>query len=217
MSLEVASIPFPSCSFSPELSTTIYNKRRCVLCLVLAFDLDFTLPVMLPEMFPLVDDFLQHSAQAAWRPPSSLLELHLWRFLSCALKHQFVFSRHPLQREFDLYQPLWHATGTRWWLSRRPPWLPPVHQMTAITPSTPPRHTSCCCLQPSLVAPPEATIWHSRSFINASSSIRRLWRLNNWTSAGENENKKFNSFLLTYSMLVIFQPLSVCRGLRVFQ
>lgn len=145
------------------------------------------------------------------------LGLHLWHILSCALKHQFVFSRPPLQRGFDLYQSLWHVTGTRWWLSRRPPWLPPVQQMTAITLSTPLRHTSCCCLQPSLVAPPEAMVWDSRSFINASSSIRWLWCLNSWTSAGENENKKFNSFLFIHSTLVIFQTLSVCRGLRVFQ
>lgn len=127
-------------------------------------------------------------------------------------KTSICFLKTPLQRGFDLYQPLWHATGTRWWLSRRPPWLTPVHQTTAITPSTPPRHTSCCCLQPSLVAPPEATIWHSGSFINASSSIRRLRRLNNWTSAGENENKKFNSFLLTHSTLVIFQTSFSLQG-----
>lgn len=65
MSSEEESIPSPSCFFSLELTTTIYNKGRCVLCLALAFDLDFTLPVMLPEMFPLVDDFFQHSVQAA--------------------------------------------------------------------------------------------------------------------------------------------------------
>lgn len=143
--------------------------------------------------------------------------LYLWHFLSCALKHWFVFSRLPLQRRFDLYQSLWHMTGTRWWLSRRPPWLPTVQQMTTITSSTPLRHTSCCLLQPCLVAPPETMTQNSRSFINTSSSIRWLWCLNNWTSAEENENKKFSSSLLTHSTLVIFQPLLLCRGLRVFQ
>lgn len=217
MSLEAETMPSPSCYFSPELSATIYHKGKCVLCLAPTFTLEFTLPVMLPEMILVVDTILQHSIQADWwPPPSRLLELHLWHFLSCALKHQFVFSRPPLKKRLDLYQPLWHMAGIRWWLSRRPPWIPPIQQMTAITPSNPLRRTSCCRLQPSLVASPEAMIWNSRSFINASSIIQWLWCLNNWTSAGENENK-FNRFLLIHSMLVIFQPLSVCRGLRVFQ
>lgn len=45
MSSEAESIPSPSCYFSLELTVTIYNKGRCVLCLVLAFGLDFILPV----------------------------------------------------------------------------------------------------------------------------------------------------------------------------
>lgn len=126
------------------------------------------------------------------------------------------FSRSPLQRRFDLYQSLWHVTGARWWLSRRPLWLPPVQQKTVITLSTLLKPTSWCHLQPSLVASPETAIWNSKSFIKASSSIWWLWCVNRWTSAGENENKKFNSSLIIHSMLLIFRAFSVCRGLRGF-
>lgn len=146
---------------------------------------------------------------------ASLSGLHLWHFLSCTWKHLFVFSRPPLQKRFDLYPSLWCVAGTRWWLSRRPSWLPPVQQMTTITPSTPWWHTSCCASS--------TAWWHPQRHWYGQQVIHKrllqhpvLWCLNNQTSAGENENKKFNSSLLIHSTLVIFQLLLVCRGLSIF-
>ena len=218
--LQRLSPSLPLAVISAQTSPPLYTTSEDVLS-VLPWPLIWTLLFQLCSQrcsYQLTTSFgIQLEQRDNSQLTGRLLGLLLWHFLSCALKHQFVFSRPSLQRGFDLYQSLWHVTGTRWWLSRRPQRLPPVQQMTAITPSTPLRHTSCCRLQPRLVSPPEATIRNSRSFINASSSIRWHWCLNNWTSAQENEKKKFNSFLLIHSTLVIFQPLSVCKGLRVFQ
>lgn len=142
-----------SCYFSSALTATIYTDTLLA-CLhntgrpafFLSLELNFSClgHQDVPTCWPLL---------SALSPRSGIAPLLFWQTVTAtspALPFSHfkisVSSRSPLLREFDLYQSLWHVTGTRWWLHRGPPWFPPVQQMTVITLRIPPRHTSCCCL-----------------------------------------------------------------------
>lgn len=163
--------------------------------------------------------FLPHSAQAARQLPSSLPacqgSISDTSFL--VLENINFFSQGPHCRKGLIYinlHSVWQGPGGDWAEDHgdshpSSKWQP--------LPRAPHGDTAAAAPPAQLDGPPRGT--HTGQQVIHKRLLQHpvLWCLNNQTSAGENEKNKFNSFLVIHSTLVIFQLLSVCRGLSMFQ
>lgn len=169
-------------------------------------------------MFSCVHYFLQHSAQAAQQAPISLpaCQGYISDTSFLVLENIHLFSQGPHCRKGLIYINLhgvWQGPGGDWAEDHRD-----SHQSSKWQPlpRAPLGDTAAAVPPAQLGGTPRGTGTGQQVIHKRLLQHPVLWCLNNQTSAGENENKEFNSSLLVHSTLVIFQLLLVCRDLSIF-